>query len=260
MSYIICRLLYENTYINNILYYDGRDGRTIAFRARHVSDGAMLYDAQKRDGDWAMFWALHRNVGPSPIASRSDHDGPSRPSYVTDVSDFLRPSLDVAVDVCVWCSAIYTSTVYKQRKNVVIMVDHGNALSHKQMATARAVARYILFSLGSDDRVRGGLLALTTGYVGVSWLWPQGTWGSLGSYDRVRGGLLTLTTGYVGVSWLWPQGTWGSLGSDHRVRGGLLAHTTGYVGVSWLIRQGMWGSLGFNDNFIFVKKCYDIYK
>ena len=49
---------------------------------------------------------------------------------------------------------MYVSTVYPQRKNVVIMIDTGQAtLTFSQLVNAKAAARYILFSLNEHDRV-----------------------------------------------------------------------------------------------------------
>ena len=48
-------------------------------------------------------------------------------------------------------------TFAPQRKNIVIMIDHGNSLSDNQLYTAKAVAKHILLSLADTDRV------------GVSW-------------------------------------------------------------------------------------------
>ncbi len=45
------------------------------------------------------------------------------------------------------------STIQPQRKNVVILVDHGNSLSANQLYTAKAIAKYTLLSLAEHDRV-----------------------------------------------------------------------------------------------------------
>ena len=50
---------------------------------------------------------------------------------------------------------VYISTVYPQRKNVVLMIDTGQAtLSFSQLVNAKVAAQYILFSLSENDRVR----------------------------------------------------------------------------------------------------------
>ena len=49
----------------------------------------------------------------------------------------------------------YISTVYPKRKNVVIMVDHGNSLSANQLNTAKGIVKYILGTLSQEDRVSG---------------------------------------------------------------------------------------------------------
>ena len=52
---------------------------------------------------------------------------------------------------------VYISTVYPQRKNVVLMIDTGQAtLSFSQLVNAKVAAQYILFSLSENDRVRNG--------------------------------------------------------------------------------------------------------
>ena len=45
------------------------------------------------------------------------------------------------------------SSVYPQRKNIVIVIDRGNSLSQNQMHTAKAIAKFVLLSLGENDRV-----------------------------------------------------------------------------------------------------------
>ena len=47
----------------------------------------------------------------------------------------------------------YISTVYPKRKNIVIVVDHGNSLSMNQLNTAKSIAKYVLSSLSATDRV-----------------------------------------------------------------------------------------------------------
>ena len=51
-------------------------------------------------------------------------------------------------------SDTFVSTVYPPRKNVVILVDHGNSLSKNQFNMAKAMAKQVLSSLNEDDRVR----------------------------------------------------------------------------------------------------------
>ncbi|KAI0241312.1 VWFA and cache domain-containing protein 1 [Lamellibrachia satsuma] len=48
---------------------------------------------------------------------------------------------------------IYVSSVYPQRKNIVIVIDRGNSLSQNQMHTAKAIAKFVLLSLSENDRV-----------------------------------------------------------------------------------------------------------
>ncbi|CAH1774319.1 unnamed protein product [Owenia fusiformis] len=54
---------------------------------------------------------------------------------------------------------VYLSTVQPQRKNVVILMDHGNSLSHNQLVMSKAVAAHIIESLSENDRV--GMIALS---------------------------------------------------------------------------------------------------
>ena len=49
----------------------------------------------------------------------------------------------------------YISTVHPGRKNVVIMMDHGNSLSVNQLSTAKALVHYLLNILSEEDRVSG---------------------------------------------------------------------------------------------------------
>ncbi|XP_077499250.1 LOW QUALITY PROTEIN: VWFA and cache domain-containing protein 1 [Amblyomma americanum] len=54
---------------------------------------------------------------------------------------------------------IYLATVQPYTKHVVIVIDHGNSLSPKQLVTAKAVAKYVLSTLSHHDRV--GLIGLS---------------------------------------------------------------------------------------------------
>uniref|UniRef100_A0A131YWQ7 VWFA domain-containing protein n=1 Tax=Rhipicephalus appendiculatus TaxID=34631 RepID=A0A131YWQ7_RHIAP len=54
---------------------------------------------------------------------------------------------------------IYLATVQPHTKHVVIVIDHGNSLSPKQLVTAKAVAKYVLSTLSHHDRV--GLIGLS---------------------------------------------------------------------------------------------------
>lgn len=54
---------------------------------------------------------------------------------------------------------IYLATVQPYTKHVVIVIDHGNSLSSKQLVTAKAVAKYVLSTLSHHDRV--GLIGLS---------------------------------------------------------------------------------------------------
>ena len=58
---------------------------------------------------------------------------------------------------------VLVSTFAPQRKNIVIMIDHGNSLSDNQLYTAKAVAKHILLSLGDNDRVSS--LTRKTNYI-----------------------------------------------------------------------------------------------
>ena len=57
--------------------------------------------------------------------------------------------------------SLFLSTVHPQRKNMVIVVDHGTSLSESQLHTAKEVAKQVLLSLGPDDRVSRVLLVET---------------------------------------------------------------------------------------------------
>lgn len=54
---------------------------------------------------------------------------------------------------------LFVQTIAPRRKNVVIMIDHGNSLSLNQLNTAKSVARHVLESLSENDRV--SVLALS---------------------------------------------------------------------------------------------------
>jgi len=45
------------------------------------------------------------------------------------------------------------SSVYPRPKNIVVVIDCGNSLSQNQMHTAKAIAKFVLLSLGEADRV-----------------------------------------------------------------------------------------------------------
>lgn len=48
---------------------------------------------------------------------------------------------------------LFLSAIHPQRKNIVIVIDHGTSLSDTQLITAKEVAKHILISLGPDDKV-----------------------------------------------------------------------------------------------------------
>ena len=45
------------------------------------------------------------------------------------------------------------SSVYPRPKHIVVVIDCGNSLSQNQMHTAKAIAKFVLLSLGEEDRV-----------------------------------------------------------------------------------------------------------
>ncbi|XP_065584406.1 VWFA and cache domain-containing protein 1-like [Artemia franciscana] len=55
---------------------------------------------------------------------------------------------------------IYVSTVYPQRKVVVILVDHGSAMSYNQLMIAKALGKYFVNSLSDRDSV--GVVAISS--------------------------------------------------------------------------------------------------
>ncbi len=59
----------------------------------------------------------------------------------------------IMIIVRMFCRQVLVSTLAPQRKNIVIMIDHGNSLSDNQLYTAKAIAKHILLSLGDNDRV-----------------------------------------------------------------------------------------------------------
>ena len=64
--------------------------------------------------------------------------------------------------MCVLCASdMLLSAAYQRRKNVIIAVDVGNSLSANQLLIAKAVAKHIVFSLGSSDWVSSQNLNLT---------------------------------------------------------------------------------------------------
>lgn len=54
---------------------------------------------------------------------------------------------------------VYLNTFSQEPKHIVLIVDHGSALSHKQLAAAIAVSKQIISSLSHGDRI--GLIGLT---------------------------------------------------------------------------------------------------
>ena len=83
--------------------------------------------------------------------------------YFWNFLNFAKPLMNFlqsnSIKCDAWCCVdreIYVSSIYPQRKNVVIMIDHGNSLSVNQMRTAKAIAKFVLLSLGEEDRVRTG--------------------------------------------------------------------------------------------------------
>ncbi|CAN8010542.1 unnamed protein product [Ixodes pacificus] len=54
---------------------------------------------------------------------------------------------------------IYLATIQPYMKHVVIVIDHGNSLSPKQLMTAKAVGKYVLSTLSHHDKV--GLIGLS---------------------------------------------------------------------------------------------------
>ena len=81
--------------------------------------------------------------------------------YFWNFFNFAKPLMNFlqsnSIKCDPWCCVdreIYVSSIYPQRKNIVIMIDHGNSLSVNQMRTAKAIAKFVLLSLGEEDRVR----------------------------------------------------------------------------------------------------------
>lgn len=62
---------------------------------------------------------------------------------------------------------MYFSTIHPKPKNVVMVIDHGSALSPHQLSIAKAVGKYIISSLSDKDHI--GLVALAdeTHFAGV---------------------------------------------------------------------------------------------
>ncbi|XP_074642229.1 VWFA and cache domain-containing protein 1-like [Tubulanus polymorphus] len=54
---------------------------------------------------------------------------------------------------------VFVSTIQPHRKHVVIVMDHGNSLSHNQLAIAKAIAKQLIHSLSENDRV--GIIGLS---------------------------------------------------------------------------------------------------
>ncbi|ESO86641.1 hypothetical protein LOTGIDRAFT_128750, partial [Lottia gigantea] len=55
---------------------------------------------------------------------------------------------------------VFLSTIQPQRKNVVIMMDHGNSMSKNQLHTAKAIAKHLLGSFSKNDRI--GMIGLSS--------------------------------------------------------------------------------------------------
>lgn len=69
---------------------------------------------------------------------------------------------------------LYFSAVHPEPKNVVMVIDHGSALSPHQLSIAKAVGKYIISSLSDKDHI--GLVALAdeTHFAGIGDCFTRG--------------------------------------------------------------------------------------